>query len=216
MSLLDSGRFLYAFLRHPVTVGAFAPSSRVLARAMCADMQVEPDALVLEFGPGTGPFTRQIKRKLPDPSCYLGVELEFEFIRLLRSRHPELAFMHGSAEDADALCGHSQDRTVSSIISGLPFANLPRQTQDGVLASVARLLRQGGMFRTFQYVHSYALPGAIRFRRRVSALFGQPHQRRVVFRNVPPAFILSWHGATGTPVGVEPEQAVLRRQVSPL
>lgn len=209
MSLFDRGRFLYTFLRHPVTIGAFVPSSRVLARAMCADLRVESDALVLEFGPGTGPFTRQIKRKLPDPSCYLGVELEFQFVRLLRLRHPELAFVHGSAADADVLCGHSKDRTVSSIISGLPFANLPRQTQDGVLACIARLLRQGGMFRTFQYVHSYALPGAIRFRRRVSAMFGQQHQRRVVFRNAPPAFILSWHGTTREAAVAEPTQAVL-------
>ena len=192
MALSESGRFLFAFLRHPVTVGAVAPSSRVLARAMCADLRVGPDEAVLELGPGTGPFTAEIQRHLPDPACYLGVELEPGFVRLLEARHPDLSFMLGSAADSDALRRRLGDRAVHSIISGLPFAGLPPAMQDGVIDSVQRVLRPAGVFRTFQYLHAYALPGAVRFRRRMSALFGQVRRSRVVLRNVPPAFVLSW------------------------
>lgn len=200
MTLSETGRFVFAFLRHPTTVGAVAPSSRVLARAMCVDLQVEPDELVLEFGPGTGPFTEQISRQLPDPACYLGIELEPAFVRLLRERYPGLNFVTGSAQDSDELLMRVGDKAVRSIISGLPFASLPPVVQDGVIDSVLRLLRPGGVFRTFQYVHAYALPAAVRFRRRMAKLLGPGERSRVVFRNVPPAFVLSWRRPAADPL----------------
>ena len=211
MALSESGRFLFAFLRHPVTVGAVAPSSRVLARAMCAGLRVGPDELVLELGPGTGPFTAEIQRHLPDPACYLGVELEPGFVRLLEARYPALRFVLGSAADGEALHGRLGGRPVHSIISGLPFAGLPPAMQDGVIDSVQRVLRPEGVFRTFQYLHAYALPGAVRFRRRMAALFGQVRRSRVVLRNVPPAFVLSWQRDGSTDAATTPDRAALPR-----
>ena len=209
MALSETGRFLCAFLRHPRTVGAVAPSSKALARAMCADLQVEPDGLVLEFGPGTGPFTAQIRRQLPDPGCYLGIEREPGFVRLLQQRYPNLSFVLGSAADAVELHARWGDRAVSHIISGLPFASLPPPVQDGVIDTVWRLLRPGGVFRTFQYVHAYSLPAAFRFRRRMQTLFGQVNRSRFVMWNLPPAFVLSWQRTEQAPEVAAPRLAAL-------
>ena len=68
MALSDAIRFFLAFLSNPSTVGAMAPSSRALSRAMCAGLEIGEDELVLEFGPGTGPFTEQILRMIPRPA----------------------------------------------------------------------------------------------------------------------------------------------------
>jgi phospholipid N-methyltransferase len=47
-------------------------------------------------------------------------------------------------------------------------------------------------FTAFQYVHAYALPPAIAFRRDLTSRFGPVCSRRIVVRNIPPAFVLRW------------------------
>jgi phosphatidylethanolamine/phosphatidyl-N-methylethanolamine N-methyltransferase len=189
----DGLAFLAAFLRNPAATGAIAPSSPFLARAMVTGLAVRPDQTIVEFGPGTGPFTAAIRRILPSADCYLGIEREPRFVAILRRRYPELCFVHGSAEDAPRYLAEAGRRQVRAVLCGLPFASLPPRVQDRTVEALDALVLAGAEFRTFQYVHAYALPTAIRFRRRMARVFG-PHRREaVVFRNLPPAFVLRWH-----------------------
>ncbi|MCX5660669.1 MAG: ribosomal RNA adenine dimethylase domain-containing protein [Planctomycetota bacterium] len=192
MSLSDSARFLAAFVRDPTRIGAIAPSSPALARAMVRGLDFADRRAVLEFGPGTGPFTLALREALPDPASYLGIERDTHFVELLRVRFPDMRFVCGSAEDAHAAHQEAGLGEVGAIISGLPFASLPPTVQDGIIDSIDRLARPGCEFRTFQYVHAYALPAAVRFRKKMRELFG-PHRRSApVLRNLPPSFVLSW------------------------
>ena len=188
----DTLVFLTAFLRHPAQVGAIAPSSRTLARAIVKGVVCDAGESVLEFGPGTAAFTEHIRRILPGPGAYLGIEREPRFVSLLRERYPELRFVTGSAENAGALHAQAGLGPVRAIISGLPFASLSGDVQDRIVHSARDLLGEGGLFRTFQYVHAYALPPAIRFRRKMRKTFGACLRSAVVFRNLPPAFVLTW------------------------
>ena len=63
----DHWLFLSHFRKNPRTVGAIAPSSQRLARAMLDGLHLDPDARVVELGPGTGAVTGEIARRLPDP-----------------------------------------------------------------------------------------------------------------------------------------------------
>lgn len=190
--LSDGARFLAAFVRSPMRVGAIAPSSAILARAMVRGLDLRSGQCVLEFGPGTGPFTRALLDAMPDPALYLGIEREQRFVDLLRQRFPQFRFVCDSAENACDAHRQAGLAPVGAIISGLPFASLPPSVQDGIVQSVDRLARPGCEFRTFQYVHAYALPAAARFRRKMAELFG-PHQRSTpVLRNLPPCYVLTW------------------------
>ncbi len=192
MSLTDSARFLSAFLRSPTRVGAIAPSSPALARAMVKGIRINGGEAIIEFGPGTGPFTDEIRRTLTDPGCYLGIERDQAFVTLLQNRFPGFRFVCASAEDAPRSHREAGLGKVRAIICGLPFASLPPGVQDGVIAAIDGLLTPGCEFRTFQYVHAYLLPGGPRFRRRMDAIFG-PHTRSApVMLNLPPSFVLTW------------------------
>ena len=192
MAHSDALHFLRAFVLNPGRVGAVVPSSPALARAMVQGLSLAPGEAVLEYGPGTGPFTTQIARVLPGPEHYLGIERDRRFVTLLRARHPHLHFVEGSAEDAPQLAAKAGLRTIAAVISGLPFATLPDAVQQGILAGLDQVVAPGRLFRTFQYVHAYQLPQAVRFRRRMGQLFG-PHQRStVIWANLPPAFVLTW------------------------
>src|SRR5215831_11498299 len=57
-------RFVSAFAREPLRVGAVWPSSRALARAVVDSCDFGSDATVVELGAGTGAFTGLILKRL--------------------------------------------------------------------------------------------------------------------------------------------------------
>ena len=83
---------------------------------------------------------------------------------------------------------------VDHIVSGLPFVSLPPVTRQ-ILESVATVLRPGGTFTTFQYLHGYGLPSAVAFRRSMSAKMGGEPDVRLVVKNLPPALVMTWRKA---------------------
>lgn len=188
----DLRHFLGRFLENPRTVGAIAPSSTYLARKMLVEVEWSPGANVVEFGPGTGVFTRLILEDLPADGRYLGIELDENFVATLRERFPGAEFAQASVESLQELTRERGMLPVDHVVSGLPFASLPTRVTQRVLVATKRCLRPGGTFTTFQYVHSYLLPPAVRFRRQMRRLFGPVHARRIELRNLPPAMVFTW------------------------
>lgn len=193
--LRDGMRFFGRFLSSPGSVGAILPSSRYLADAMVRDLKLEEGDLVVEYGPGTGPMTLAIQ-KLALASRgihYLGIELDEGFHAALQTRFPEMAFALGSVVDVERLLEDRGYSKAKAIISGLPFASLPVGVQEGIVEGTNRVLADEGEFRTFQYLHAYGLPTARRFRAMMADRFAGFHRSAPVLRNVPPAYILSYH-----------------------
>ena len=184
--------FLRAFLKNPGRTGAIAPSSAVLARAMVRGLHLAPGETVVEFGPGTGAFTGAIRAALAAPDDYVGFEVNAEFVKLLGGRFPGLRVIHDSAARAPAHLAAMGRDSVRAVICGLPFASLPPGVQDDVIGALDRLMRPGSEFRTFQYVHAYWLPPAVRFRRRMLQRVGPCVRIATVWPNLPPAFVLQW------------------------
>ena len=173
-------------------VGAVVPSSAALARVMLRGIDLTDGASVLELGPGTGPITREIQRVIPSPTHYLGIERDPQFVKVLVERFPAMRFVEGSAEAAVEHIRDADMTNLRAIISGLPFASLPKVVQDRIIDSVDQLMTPGVVFRTFQYLHALALPAALRFRTRMRQQFGPCRVSRPVLLNMPPAVVLSW------------------------
>jgi phospholipid N-methyltransferase len=184
--------FLKRFLKNPRQVGALAPSSRVLAHEMLRHVSLTPESHVVELGPGTGVFTREIISRLPAGAKFLAVDIDPHFCDTLRARWPSLDCECGSAEHLPAIIAARGWTDVDSIVSGLPFASLPTALSRAILSAIQATLRPGGEFTTFQYVHAYPTPAAAAFRREMTARFGPMSDRRFVGGNIPPAFVLSW------------------------
>lgn len=185
--------FLKNFLRNPMEVGAIAPSSQELAKMMTADLHLRPGDTVIELGPGTGALTTQIRHILPDTQYYIGIECEARFVHMLQKSFPDMRFVKGRAEHAVRLHRQSGLAPVRAIISGIPFANhWGGDLRTEIIDTLEQLMAPGCVFRTFQYVHAYTLPPALRFRKEMSDRFGNYRRSRVVFRNLPPAFVLTW------------------------
>ena len=185
-------QFLQAFLKNPLYVGAISPSSPDLARAMIEGVRPDENNIVLELGVGTGAITKFLRDAVPDEKSYLGIEINREFVEKLKEDFPGLLIVCGSAGDAQAIHQNSGFGTVKYIVSGLPFASLPKDVSESILHEVDKFMAEGCLFRTFQYAHAYRLPPAVKFRRYMEERYGKVQRSSLVLKNVPPAYTLTW------------------------
>lgn len=181
------------FLRNPRTIGAIAPSSRTLAREMVAHLPERQQSRVVELGPGTGAFTGAIFDRIGPSGSVLAVDIEPDFVQQLRERFPWIETVCASAEQLETLVNDRGLAPLDHIVSGLPFASLPVETTGRVLNGIERTLRRGGTFTAFQYVHAYVFSAAIQFRQDMTRRMGAAPRTRLVFRNFPPAVVMTWH-----------------------
>ena len=188
----DSFHFLSRFLAKPHAVGSVWPSSQYLARAMMHGVSLKPGDVVIEYGPGTGPFTNLLRHYVAEGVEYLGIEHDQKLCNNLKSRFPEMHFHHGSAEDAAAILKEYKLKSAALIVSGLPFANMPAALQERILNATQEALEVDGIFRTFTYLFSSISPRTLHFQKMVSDRFQHRHHDTTVLRNFPPARVLSF------------------------
>ncbi|GAB2827541.1 methyltransferase domain-containing protein [Actinocorallia aurea] len=186
----DRSSFLASWARSPARMGAVAPSSRHLARAVCSPVPERGDPVVVELGPGTGPFTAEIQRRLGGRGRHLAVELDPLLAERLRARHPGAEVI---AHDAQRLPELLEERGIDRadvVVSGLPWALFPQPVQHRLMDAIAAVLGPTGAFSAFTYLHAVPLAPARRFRGLLAAHFEEVIPSRTVWRNTPPAFVL--------------------------
>jgi phosphatidylethanolamine/phosphatidyl-N-methylethanolamine N-methyltransferase len=187
--ILEHVKFLSTFAQGPVRTGALAPSSRWLATRMTEGLELEQAEVVVELGPGTGAFTRVIEKQLRPEALLLAVEINPDFAALLKQKFPRAHVVHGSAERLDEHLARLGRTSVDCVLSGLPWAGFSRDLQERLLTPILKTLRPGGRFATFAYSHAAWLPRGQEFRRLLEAHFAQVRTTRIVWRNLPPAFV---------------------------
>ena len=181
--------FLTEFLQRPLATGSLIPSSSYLAKTIVQQAALKSTDTVLEFGPGTGVFTFHILEQLRPQSTFAAIEINPRLAAVFRAAHPGVRLFEDSVENVRAICDSMQIEAVDCVISGLPWAFFSDSTQSRILGEMARVLRPGGKFVTFGYVHSLALPGARHFAGLLPAYFRKVSRSSIVWMNVPPAFV---------------------------
>ena len=188
----DHWLFLTHFRKSPRTVGAIAPSSQQLARRMLDGLELTAGTRLVELGPGTGAITGEIDRRLPESASCLAIDIDPVFSARVGVRWPRIVSVCDRAERLAEIAGSRDLLPVDHIVSGLPFVSLPPTMTREILSNVSSVLRPGGTFTTFQYLHGYGLPPAVNFRRSMTAHMTAAPSVRLVLRNLPPALVLTW------------------------
>ena len=183
-------RFVKGFLAAPGRVASVVPSSRYLAAAVAeAGLQDGATArTVVELGPGTGVVTQAILDRLPAGTSFLAIEIDEEFVEVLRKQFPGTDICHGSAADLSQILAERGSEQCDSVISGLPWAAFDDALQDQLLDAVVTALRPGGVFVTFTYLYSPYLSAGRRFRQKLHDRFASVGRTSIVWWNFPPAF----------------------------
>jgi phosphatidylethanolamine/phosphatidyl-N-methylethanolamine N-methyltransferase len=177
--------FLREFFKNPRYIGAITPSSSALAKAMVGEINFEKATYIVELGPGTGSFTKELIKKKKKQTTLILVELNDEFVKKLREKYgsiPNVHVVHGSAENLKEYLNEMNIEQADYIISGLPFTSLPKEGADRILRAVYNTLKMDGRFITFQYSL---------VKKEYIQTFFQGIRRKRVWSNFPPAYVFS-------------------------
>ncbi|MFF3099863.1 class I SAM-dependent methyltransferase [Viridibacillus arvi] len=105
------------------------------------------------MGPGTGVFTDKIMKSRVQHTVVMLIESNNEFCTFLKEKHKNeknLIIINGSAEEIDKYTIDFNIPYVDYVVSGLPFASLPKSVSNAILLKTKKLLRKNGVFITFQ------------------------------------------------------------------
>ena len=176
--------FLKGFLRHPELVGSIVPSSKYLEKRIVNAALTSKARLVVELGPGTGGTTRAILDSLPEDGKLLAIEINPQFVDLLKNLNDSRLVVHlGSAENIREVLKSFNGLRPDAVVSGIPFSTMPPARGERILANVWSCLAPGGCFVAYQ------------FRKRVAELgrasLGHP-ETEMEFLNVPPVRLFCW------------------------
>lgn len=147
--------------------------------------------MVVELGPGTGPFTAEIQRRLDGRGHHLAVELNAPLAGLLAQRFPKVDVVRADAARLPSLLRERGLPHADVVVSGLPWAAFPQDLQEHLMSALTSVLAPGGAFTTFSYIHAIPLTAARRFRSLLADRFEEVVPGRTVWRNAPPAFVFN-------------------------
>lgn len=174
--------FLKQFLLRPAGMGAVVPSSRLLARRMVDALDPQAGEHIVELGPGTGVFTRELLARGVAPSLITLVEFNKALAAHLRKAFPALRVIEGDAEDLPRLlAGLPAPR---KIISGIPLRSMPPAKVARIARAVASVLPPGGRLVQFSYFSAPSIAPAVA---KEAGLAGRRAGMTLI--NMPPAFV---------------------------
>ena len=127
---MESLDFFRNFIKNPSTVGSLIPSSQSLAKLMTKTANVAQADVIVEFGAGTGVFTKQIQSERKDDSHFLSFEINEDFARITKERCPDVDVFNESASKTIERLKERNLHGCDCIVSGLPWATLPKEIQE--------------------------------------------------------------------------------------
>lgn len=152
-AVASAALFFRQFLTSPKSVGSIIPTSQTAIDALLDPIDWSRVRTFVEYGPGTGVFTRSILQRGAAELKLIAIDPNPAFIDHLRTHLPDrrLAAVQGSAADVEAiLADHGRDHA-DFILSGLPFSTLPDGLGEQIMAATQRAVTPGGAFLVYQY-----------------------------------------------------------------
>ncbi|MCE7798771.1 methyltransferase domain-containing protein [Sphingobium sufflavum] len=145
--------FFRQFLASPKSVGSIIPTSQAAIDALLDPIDWSACRTFVEYGPGTGVFTRSILARAHPDLLLIAIDPNPVFVEHLRTRMPDprLKAVEGSAADVEAILAAHGRTQADYILSGLPFSTLPPGVGETIIAATERAVAPGGAFLVYQY-----------------------------------------------------------------
>lgn len=132
-------------------VASVTPTSRFCVRRVCKPIDFSRDIMVVEYGAGSGVFSRYLLDNMTANSKLVLFETnELLYEKLRQIDDPRVSFTDESveyvlAEFTDRLIGQAD-----YIISGIPFSFFEEETKMSILEQSYKLLTDNGKFMAYQ------------------------------------------------------------------
>lgn len=178
----QSTKFLSEMFKKNSNVGSITPSSPFLAKKMLNHIDFSKDCVIVEYGPGTGVFTKKIIEKMTPNSRLYSFELNTEFIQILENQFTDdrVRLICDSAAKVKEYLAQDGIEHVDYVVSSLPLSLIPDEIRNDIVFQSYDVLKHGGKMTQFQYSQQ------------CKSIF-KKHFKKLdttfTFLNVPPAFV---------------------------
>lgn len=142
--------------------------------------------VVVEMGAGTGPYTREIVKRLHPDAHFWAYEIDHALAAGLKDEidDPRVTVVAGTAA---TMAGDLGGRKADIVVSAIPFTSLPAGVRHALLDAAKANLAPDGTFCVLQYSPF--------IQKHLNKAFGSV-RRRIVPLNVPPAFLFACRNPT--------------------
>jgi phosphatidylethanolamine/phosphatidyl-N-methylethanolamine N-methyltransferase len=181
---MEKRDFIKEFMKNRKMIGSLRPSSRFLTFKILQNINFNSAKTIVELGPGTGVFTREILDKMNKDCKLLVFELNSEFYQKLKVNIQDhrLILIHDDAEKLEYYLEKYGLEKADIIVSSLPLTNFSPELRESIIQKSKSALKDDGKFIQFQY----SLQSKSYFLEQFSEV-------KVDFTlwNLPPAFVFS-------------------------
>ncbi len=166
---------------------------------MLQPLPFENARLVVELGSGTGVITRALLNQIPLDATLFAFEINPRFVQHLKlnTSDPRLVLINARAETVGEELRRRGYEQADAVVSSLALGLMSDRQRHAVLSSIASILDETGIFTQYQYFHGLQLRNRQLGMFNISRLLHQYFnlvQRRIIWRNLPPAFVYACRG----------------------
>lgn len=148
---MDTLVYMLNFLKDK-NVASITPTSSVGVKRVCSKIDFSRNNLIVEYGPGTGVFSKYLLEHMRDDSRLILIERNKNFKTILKAKFtdPRVMIVHESAENVLETLRSCKEAEADYIISGIPFSFLDSDLKHRILYNTHRALKPGGKFLVYQ------------------------------------------------------------------
>jgi phospholipid N-methyltransferase len=148
--------FAKNFIQHPRMLGSVIPSSRFLIQRISDRINWDRARVVVEYGPGVGNVSQHLLSKLHPNGRLVLVEMNEEFVFLLRQRlhDPRVTVVHGSAANVRNILLELEIANADYIISGIPYTTIPTVLRRRILRESRDMTGADGQVIVYQFMRT--------------------------------------------------------------
>ena len=86
--------FLIEYIKHPRKIGAVAPSGKSLSLKMMQPIDFSAARVIVEYGPGTGSFTKELITRMKPETELIMIEQNAHFFEQLKNEFGDIKNVH--------------------------------------------------------------------------------------------------------------------------
>jgi len=176
--------FIVAAIRAPFKIGGFLPSSKALARAMAARVELHKPGTVVELGAGTGVVTHALIQAGVKADNLVVIERDEKLHAVISHHFPHLNILCADAIELDKVLADIGVNKVNALVSSLPFLVMPKEVRNAIQEQMAKVIGKDGII--VQFTYGPKSPISIQSMRK-NHLHGK--RIKLVMGNVPPAHV---------------------------
>lgn len=119
---MDTLVYIMNFIRDK-NVASITPTSAVGIKKVCSKIDFNQNNLIVEYGPGTGVFSKYLLQKMREDSRLILIERNRNFNSILKKKisDPRVVLVHDSAENVLQTLRMCKESEADYILSGIPF-----------------------------------------------------------------------------------------------